>query len=217
MSTRCVGPLDLELHQVEQVGAAADELGAGPPWRPRRSRRRGVGRALVGERLSSRALLPRRRGWRRRCWDRRRNGRCCRSCARGSPRRSARCAAPRRRRWRGWASPPSPHEHADGRADLARRAVAALESVVLDKRRLQRMQRAGPPTPSMVTISSPSCITASVRHELMRRPLTSTVQAPHCPWSQPFLVPVRWRCSRSASSKVVRVSSSAVCSVAVDA
>ena len=42
----------------------------------------------------------------------------------------------------------------------------------------------------------------------MRRPLTSTVQAPHWPWSQPFLVPVRWRCSRSASSSDVRGSRS---------
>ena len=36
-------------------------------------------------------------------------------------------------------------------------------------------------SPSMVVISSPSCITASVRHELIRRPFTSTVQAPHWP------------------------------------
>jgi hypothetical protein len=66
----------------------------------------------------------------------------------------------------------------------------------------------GEPSPSMVTISSPSCMTASVRQELILRPLISTVQAPHCPWSQPFLVPVRWRCSRSASSSDVRGSRS---------
>ena len=83
-------------------------------------------------------------------------------------------------------------QHADRRADLARRAVAALEAVMLDEGRLHRMQLvAGAPSPSMVVISSPSCITASVRQELMRRPSTSTVQAPHWPWSQPFLVPVR--------------------------
>ena len=35
---------------------------------------------------------------------------------------------------------------------------------------------------------------------------TMTVQAPHWPWSQPFLVPVRPICSRSASSRVVRAS-----------
>ncbi|MNN81804.1 hypothetical protein D3C81_1986640 [compost metagenome] len=42
----------------------------------------------------------------------------------------------------------------------------------------------------------------------MRWPSSMTVQAPHWPWSQPFLVPVSCRCSRKASSKVVRVSSS---------
>src|SRR5262249_52482660 len=47
-------------------------------------------------------------------------------------------------------------------------------------------------------------MTASVRHELMRRPFTRTVQAPHWPWSHPFLVPVRPRYSRRASSKVVQ-------------
>ena len=54
----------------------------------------------------------------------------------------------------------------------------------------------------MVVMLSPSCITASVRQELIRRPSTITVHAPHWPWSQPFLVPVRCRCSRSASSSV---------------
>ena len=33
----------------------------------------------------------------------------------------------------------------------------------------------------MVVTSSPSCMTASVRQELIRRPSTITVQAPHCP------------------------------------
>src|ERR1700751_3349635 len=56
----------------------------------------------------------------------------------------------------------------------------------------------------MVVIASPSCITARVRQELTRRPLMWTVHAPHWPWSQPFLVPVRSRCSRSASSRVVQ-------------
>src|SRR5437764_5044476 len=45
---------------------------------------------------------------------------------------------------------------------------------------------------------------ARVRHELTRRPSSSTVQAPHCPWSQPFLLPVRFSCSRRASSRVVQ-------------
>src|SRR5580704_2673462 len=60
----------------------------------------------------------------------------------------------------------------------------------------------------MVVILSSWCMTASVKHELMRCPFTNTVQAPHWPWSQPFLLPVRCRCSRKASSSVVRVSSS---------
>ena len=42
----------------------------------------------------------------------------------------------------------------------------------------------------MVT-SWPSQATASVRQASTRRPSTQTVQAPHVPWSQPFLVPVR--------------------------
>ena len=42
--------LDLELHQVEQVGAAGDELGAGLA-RPRQPRPRGVVGAFVGEGL----------------------------------------------------------------------------------------------------------------------------------------------------------------------
>src|SRR5262249_8062250 len=45
------------------------------------------------------------------------------------------------------------------------------------------------------------------RQELMRRPLTRTVQAPHWPWSQPFFEPVRPRWLRSASRSVVRGSS----------
>src|SRR5947207_3912325 len=61
-------------------------------------------------------------------------------------------------------------------------------------------------SPSIVRICCPSAASTSVRHETTRRPSTSTVQAPHCPWSQPFLVPVRPMCSRSASSTVVRES-----------
>src|ERR1700738_755792 len=58
----------------------------------------------------------------------------------------------------------------------------------------------------MVVIAAPSCMTASVRQELMRRPSTRTVQAPHAPWSQPFLVPGRPARSRSMSSNEVRLS-----------
>ena len=58
----------------------------------------------------------------------------------------------------------------------------------------------------MVVISAPCAATARVRQELTRRPSMSTVQAPHWPWSQPFLLPVRSRCSRRRSSSEVRVS-----------
>src|SRR5438046_10581850 len=60
----------------------------------------------------------------------------------------------------------------------------------------------------MVVTSSPSCITASDRQELILTPPTRTVQAPHWPWSQPFFEPVSFRCSRSASRRVVRGSRS---------
>ena len=56
----------------------------------------------------------------------------------------------------------------------------------------------------MVVISSPSCIKARLRHEFTRLPFTCTVHAPHCPWSQPFFVPVRATVSRRQSSSVVR-------------
>src|SRR5436309_5962699 len=59
----------------------------------------------------------------------------------------------------------------------------------------------------MVRTSRPSHCAAKVRHDSTRFPSTSTVHAPHAPWSQPFLVPVRSRRSRSASSNVVRLSS----------
>ena len=101
----------------------------------------------------------------------------------------------------------------DRRADLARRAVAALERIVLDERGLHRVQvfavakpfdrrdrlRLAPRRPAM-------------RQELTRRPSTSTVHAPHWPWSHPFLVPVRSAISRRASSSVTRGSSCSVCS-----
>src|SRR3954447_909196 len=60
--------------------------------------------------------------------------------------------------------------------------------------------------PAAVTTSLPSWATARDRHESVRRPSSSTVQAPHCPWSQPFLGEVTPSRSRSASSREVRVS-----------
>src|SRR4051794_40314780 len=56
----------------------------------------------------------------------------------------------------------------------------------------------------MVVISSPSCIAAKQRQEFTRRPLMCTVHAPHWPWSHPFFEPVRCRCSRRQSRRVVR-------------
>ena len=62
---------------------------------------------------------------------------------------------------------------------------------MVDEGLLHRMQRAvGSARPSIVVTSRPSAIAASVRQERTRRPSSSTVQAPHWPWSQPFLVPV---------------------------
>ena len=65
----------------------------------------------------------------------------------------------------------------------------------------------------MVVISRPSTSAASERHDFTRLPSISTVQAPHWPRPQPFLEPVRCRCSRRASSSVVRGSSVSRCSV----
>lgn len=62
-------------------------------------------------------------------------------------------------------------------------------------------------SPSIVVTSRPSHVIASVRQASTLRPSTHTVQAPQVPWSQPFLEPVRSRCSRSASSRLTRGSS----------
>src|SRR5579859_7581398 len=59
-------------------------------------------------------------------------------------------------------------------------------------------------SPSMVVTLLPSQVIASVRQLLMRRPSSSTVHAPHCPWSHPFFVPVRCISARSRSSSDMR-------------
>ena len=61
--------------------------------------------------------------------------------------------------------------------------------------------------PSMVVTRRLSHCAASIRHDSTRLPSSKIVQAPHAPWSQPFLVPVSPRWSRSASSRVTRLSS----------
>src|SRR3954452_11259149 len=61
-------------------------------------------------------------------------------------------------------------------------------------------------SPAAVTTSAPSRAALSCRQLKVRRPSTRTVQAPHCPWSQPFLTVVTDSCSRNVSSRVLRVS-----------
>src|SRR3954463_15911338 len=58
----------------------------------------------------------------------------------------------------------------------------------------------GVPMPSIVVTSASLNDAASARHEAMRRPATSTVQAPQPPMSQPFFVPVMPSWSRITSS-----------------
>ena len=67
--------------------------------------------------------------------------------------------------------------------------------------------------PSIVVIAAPSRDTASDRHELMRWPSISIVQAPHCPWSHPFLLPVSPSRSRRRSSSVTHGAISKACCV----
>src|SRR3712207_2870960 len=66
-------------------------------------------------------------------------------------------------------------------------------------------------SPSIVAIALPSIRTANARQAFTRLPSTCTVHAPHWPRPQPFLVPLRCRCSRSASSRVVRGSRVSAC------
>ena len=93
MSTTTLGPHHVELHQIEERGPAGQEL----------ARPRSAGADVRGERRRPRldrqarsigrtgASGPPSAAWRagspRRCWDRRRSGRGCRSCIRGSRRR----------------------------------------------------------------------------------------------------------------------------------
>src|SRR5215471_5133225 len=66
------------------------------------------------------------------------------------------------------------------RADLPRRAVAALERIMVDERLLQRMQRAlGCETLNRGDLRT--VVHDGKRQALTRRPSMSTVQAPHWP------------------------------------
>ena len=114
---------------------------------------------------------------------------------------------------RDWHRRGAPRRAARRQTDLARRAVPALEAVVLDEGGLHRVQSISRGHPSIVVTCRPLTLAASVRHESTRRPSTRTVQAPHCPWSQPFFVPVSASRSRNASSKTTRASISSVFAV----
>src|SRR5512136_2150167 len=62
--------------------------------------------------------------------------------------------------------------------------------------------------PSIVVTVAPSISTAGKRQELTAFPFTSTVQAPHSPLPQPYLVPVISSSSLSSSRSVQKGSTS---------
>ena len=100
-------------------------------------------------------------------------------------------------------------QESDRRHDLPRGAVAALKRVVLDEGSLERVQPdAAVGRHTLDGGDLPTVVQGGQRQaRLVRRPPARTVQAPHWPRSQPFFVPVSFRCSRSASRSVVRGSS----------
>ena len=138
-STSSSGRGDPELHVVDEVRAAAEERRARPAGdqRHRGLRRRSAARNSNGLIAPPPARSP------RRCSRRRRSGRGCRSSARGSPPR----VSSGRRATSGvtWLGQPALDlgQHPDRRADLARRAVSALEAVVVEERALHRVQVVG--------------------------------------------------------------------------
>ena len=100
-----------------------------------------------------------------------------------------------------------------GRHHLARRAVPALERVMLEEGPLHRMQLPVGANPSIVITSVSATATASVMQASTRRPATCTVHAPHSPLSQPFFVPVSPSRSRNASTSVTRGSNTITCAL----
>ena len=194
---------DPHLHEIDQVGAASYELGA---WTGSNGveRTTNVGRALVSEGISSDASCVSDSG---------QDVRIGRAAAKIAAHPFTYLCVTE-----GWF--PLSHvnsdvagpahlvflKHAHRGANLARRAVAALKSVMLNERGLHRVHIVGLTEPFDSRYASPSCMQAKLKQLTTRIPFNRTVQAPHWPWSQPFLVPVRPRCSRSASSRVVRVS-----------
>ena len=163
MSISRDGPLDVLFHQVDQVGAAGDEFRArlgGDHAAPRRRRR--CARAYW--KLIMTCL--------HRLLDRRDDVRIGAAAADVAAHQFADLVVGF------W---PCLRRSARRRADLPRRAIAALERVMVDERLLQRMQRAVVGEPFDGRDLAPSFMTARVRHELIRRPSTSTVHAPHWP------------------------------------
>ena len=106
-------------------------------------------------------------------------------------------------------------EHADRRADLARRAVAALEAVVLDERRLQRVQ--------VVRRAQPldgDDLVALVHDRERQAGVDAPAVDQHRAGAALAVVAAllgagECRCSRRASSSVVRGSSSRSCGLAI--
>ena len=81
----------------------------------------------------------------------------------------------------------------DRRHDHARRAIAALQSVIVAERGLHRMCSSPFEIPSMVVTLDPSACPTSTVQDLTARPSIWTTQAPHWLVSQPTWVPVRFR------------------------
>jgi hypothetical protein len=57
---------------------------------------------------------------------------------------------------------------------------------MIDEGLLHRWSASPSGKPSIVVTSCPWALAAMVRQDATRRPSMCTVQAPHCPWSQPF-------------------------------
>ena len=135
-------------------------------------------------------------------WNRRRTGRCCRSCAAKlgiiESDRRVRSAVT-------WLGTPA----------LTSSGVATAESDPGVQKphwdpscftnRHHQVQFSRSTKPFVVVMVAALVHRRKRQTRTTRRPLTIRVHARPCPWSQPFLLPVRCRCSRSASSSVVRV------------
>ena len=130
MSTSRDGPLDIHLHQVDEVGAAGDELGrrVGRDWRDR------IG-DVVGARVGE--VVHGSRPLRRSAADHLLDGRD----DVGIGAAAADIAAHQLADLVGGRAP-ALRRSGRPRADLAGRAVAALEGVVLDERLLHRVELA---------------------------------------------------------------------------